>query len=75
MEKRINDTQDIEELISEYGNKTDDELMAELINATNQQKEEGTFNEYDLMMIQELLMPMLDEAQAEKLDKILEAIK
>lgn len=75
MEKRINDVQDIDELISQYGDKTDDELMEELISVTKQQKQDGIFNEADLTLMQEFLMPMLDEAQAERLAQILEAIK
>lgn len=75
MEKQINDVQDIDELISQYGGKTDDELMQELISVTNQQKQDGIFNEADLVLMQEFLMPMLDDAQAERLQQILEAIK
>lgn len=75
MEKRINDVQDIDELMSQYGNKTDDELMEELISVTKQQKQDGIFNEADLSLMQEFLMPMLDDAQAERLQQILEAIK
>lgn len=75
MEKRINDVQDIDELMSQYGNKTDDELMEELISVTKQQKQDGIFNEADLTLMQEFLMPMLDDAQAERLQQILEAIK
>lgn len=75
MEKRINDVQDIDELISRYGDKTDDELMEELISVTKQQKQDGVFNEADLTLMQEFLMPMLDDAQAERLQQILEAIK
>ncbi len=75
MEKRVNDVQDIDELIIQYGDKTDDELMEELISVTKQQKQDGIFNEADLTLMQEFLMPMLDEAQAERLAQILEAIK
>lgn len=75
MEKRINDVQDIDELMSQYGDKTDDELMEELISVTKQQKQDGIFNEADLTLMQEFLMPMLDDAQAERLQQILEAIK
>ncbi len=75
MEKRVNDVQDIDELISQYGDKTDDELMEELISVTKQQKQDGIFNEADLTLMQEFLMPMLDSAQAERLQQILEAIK
>ncbi len=75
MEKRVHDVQDIDELISQYGDKTDDELMEELISVTKQQKQDGIFNEADLTLMQEFLMPMLDEAQAERLQQILEAIK
>ncbi len=75
MEKRVNDVQDIDELISQYGDKTDDELMEELISVTKQQKQDGIFNEADLTLMQEFLMPMLDSAQAERLAQILEAIK
>lgn len=75
MEKRVNDVQDIDELISQYGDKTDDELMEELISVTKQQKQDGVFNEADLTLMQEFLMPMLDDAQAKRLQQILEAIK
>lgn len=75
MEKRVNDVQDIDELISQYGDKTDDELMEELISVTKQQKQDGIFNEADLTLMQEFLMPMLDDAQAERFKQILEAIK
>lgn len=75
MEKRVNDVQDIDELISQYGDKTDDELMEELIRVTKQQKQDGVFNEADLTLMQEFLMPMLDDAQAKRLQQILEAIK
>lgn len=75
MEKRINDVQDISELMSQYGDKTDDELMEELVNVTKQQKQDGIFNEAELTLMQEFLMPMLDDAQAERLQQILEAIK
>lgn len=75
MEKRINDVQDIDELMRQYGDKTDDELMEELISITKQQKQDGIFNEADLTLMQEFLMPMLDDAQAERLQQILEAIK
>ena len=75
MEKRVNDVQDIDELISQYGDKTDDELMEELISVTKQQKQDGIFNEADLTLMQEFLMPMLDDAQAERFKQSLEAIK
>ncbi len=75
MEKYFEGIDDIDELIGEYGSKSDDELMQELIEVTSQQKLDGTFSESDVEMMENLIMPMLDEAQAARLTQILEAIK
>lgn len=62
-------------LISKYAGKGDDELMRELLKATDEQKRNGSFDRSSIDEAAESILPMLNQEQAEKLQRILNAIK
>lgn len=70
MAKDFNEN-DANRVVEEYSGKSEDELYSELIRATNEQKEEGTFDMQGLDELESALSPMLNEAQKKKLDKLL----
>ena len=66
--------EDADRLMREYGGRSEDELMKELLSATGKQKAEGSFDAEGMRRTAELLMPMLTPEQAEKLMRIMDMI-
>lgn len=65
----------LKQKVNEYSNKSQDELMEELLNTVNNQKSNGTFNIEKLTTMVETITPYLDETQVANLKGLLEKIK
>lgn len=61
----------ISELVDRYKDKSEAELMSELMRVTAQQKREGMLDANSISSAAETIMPMLNEKQAKKLNEIL----
>lgn len=62
---------DIGELVEKYRDKSEAELMSELMRITKAQRQEGIFDASSLSSAAEAIMPMLNAKQTEKLSEIL----
>ena len=67
--------QDAERLMREYGGRSEEELMGELISAAAMQRAEGSFDAAGMRKTAELILPMLTPEQAAKLEMILSAME
>ncbi|WP_077370038.1 hypothetical protein [Anaerosalibacter sp. Marseille-P3206] len=66
----------IQDMAEAYSDKSEDEIIFEIIKLNNKMESEMKPDEYqDLMGKLEQIRPLLDEEQVEKLDKILEILK
>ena len=63
--------EDAERLMREYGGRSENELMNELISAAAMQRAEGSFDAAGMRKTAELILPMLTPEQAAKLEMIL----
>ena len=66
---------DANRIVEQYSGKNENELFAELLRATNEQKQEGTFDMEGLREFESTLSPMLNEQQKEKLDRLLAVLR
>lgn len=69
------DAEGINGLINKYAGKDDNELMRELLKVTDEQKRNGSFDRTSIDEAAESILPMLNDEQAKKLHRILNAIK
>jgi len=60
-----------DEMISQYQNMEESELIGEVFKLVNKSKQEGTFNPTKLRNIAESLKPLLNDEQKEKLEQLL----
>lgn len=66
----------IKDMAEVYSNKSDDEIIFEIIKLNNKIENEMNSEEYQSLMAKlEQIRPLLDEEQIEKLDKILGILK
>lgn len=63
------------DIFNKYNGYSKDELMNELIQKTNQKKQEGTFNSNELYEIKRKLSPYLTQEQNKNLDEIVKRLK
>jgi len=69
------DKKQIEEMYNNFKDKSEDELIFELLKNVDMQKKQGSFN-YDLILSQiEKIKPFLSEEQKVKLEMVLGKIK
>lgn len=61
----------IGELVDRYKDKSEAELMSELMRVTAQQRREGMLDSNSINSAAEAIMPMLNEKQTKKLNEIL----
>lgn len=69
------DIQGMQEVISKYENKSENELMGELEQAIKSGRKEGTFSNEMLDAFVKNVAPMMDSTQRKKLDSITKMIK
>lgn len=66
----------IEDMAEAYSDKSEDEIIFEIIKLNDKMESEMNADEYqDLMAKLEQIRPLLDEEQIEKLDKLLQILK
>ena len=66
---------EVANLIDRYSGKSENELMNELLQVTNQQKMNGTLDTAQIDAAANSILPMLNEEQARKLQSILSRIR
>ncbi|MBR4636794.1 MAG: hypothetical protein IKO51_10655 [Clostridia bacterium] len=64
----------VNELVNEYGGKSEEELMGELFRVTGEQKKNGSFDPAAMRRTAESIMPMLTPEQRNKLMSIIWAL-
>lgn len=64
----------ISDVIGKYGDMNESELMEELLKVASKAKADGTLNEQTLKNFEEIVVPHLNEAQKEKLSKLISVI-
>ena len=69
------DTQNVEDMINQRQNRTEKELMDELMANVKKSKAEGRFSEKDMQNFKNTVSPMLTSEQKKKLDEILDALR
>ena len=69
------DTQNVEDMINQRQNRTEKELMDELMANVKKSKAEGRFSESDMLNFKNTVSPMLTSEQKKKLDEILDALR
>lgn len=69
------DTQNFEDMINQRQNRTEKELMDELMANVKKSKAEGRFSEKDMLNFKNTVSPMLTSEQKKKLDEILDALR
>jgi hypothetical protein len=60
---------------SKYEGSSEDELLSEIIKQAEQGRKNGTLKDSDIESFKNMLMPMLNKTQREKLLKVIETIK
>lgn len=60
---------------SKYEGSSEDELLSEIIKQAEQGRKKGTLKDSDIENFKNMLMPMLNKEQREKLLKVIETIK
>ena len=70
-----NDIGNLEETISQYGDKSEDELMGDLQQMIKNGREDGTFSNEVLDGFMKNVAPMLNKQQKKRLDEIAQMIK
>lgn len=70
-----NDIQSMEDTISQYENKSEDELMTDLEKMIRQGRKDGSFSDEMLDGFIKNVSPMMDKSQMKKLRSIAEMIK
>lgn len=71
----FSDNEVVEEAIGKYKDKTEDELLAELVNVAKKAKENGTFDQNSIENFLQIVSPQLSEAQKEKMESLISVIK
>lgn len=66
---------DASRVYEQYSGRSEDELFSELIRATNEQKQAGTFDMDGLSELESALSPMLSDEQKKKLDRLLSVLR
>ncbi len=61
----------VEELIDKFQNLSEPELIAEFFNLINEKKRNGTFNSQEIQNIANIISPLLNEEQLEKMRNLL----
>ncbi len=61
----------VEELINKFQNLSEPELIAELFNLINEKKRNGTFNPQEIENIANIISPLLNAEQREKMRNLL----
>lgn len=74
-EQNYNQTKNVEELYDKYKDKSQDELLAELLKNVDKQKKDGTFNYDGLVKTIEKVSPFLTKEQNSKIKEILKNIQ
>ncbi len=69
-----NPSSDVETIINRYSGMSEEQLMQELISATNRQKADGTFDRESVQKGVDAVLPMLNDAQKKKLFNIISRI-
>jgi ATP-dependent helicase YprA (DUF1998 family) len=69
------DIQSMQDTISQYENKSENELMGDLEQAIRNGRSDGTFSDEMLEAFVKNVAPMMDSAQRKKLDGIAKMIK
>ena len=72
--KKFNEN-DANRIMEQYSGKSENELFAELKRATDEQKQDGTFDMEGLREFEATLTPMLNGQQKEKLDRLLAVLR
>ena len=69
-----NDEENIKNIYNKYKDKSEGELMGELYNVVNKQKENGTFDLQSLQNSLQKISPLLSSEQNEKIKDILQKL-
>lgn len=67
-------TKNVEELYNKYKDKSENELLDELLKNVSQQKQNGTYNYSNILSMVQNIMPYLNEHQKQKIQEILSKI-
>ena len=65
----------MEKMIKDRENRSEDELMSELLDSVNRAKREGRFSEKELENFKNTVLPFLSSEQTKKLEEILRVLK
>ena len=61
----------VKDFVNDYANRSEAELMQELLKLISQKKAEGTFDASKIKQLAEVIRPMLDEEQQSKMSNLL----
>ena len=61
----------IAKCLQDYGNKSEKELISDIVKLINQKKLDGTFDAEQIKKVAYIVKPFLDEKQQNKLEKLL----
>ena len=61
----------VEEMIEKFQNLSEAELITELLSLINEKKRNGTFNPQEIQNIANIISPLLNEEQREKMKNLL----
>lgn len=67
--------QNFKDAYQRYANKSEDELMSELLSKANSMKEQGLFDINSLEKLYATASPLLNEAQQKKMRSVIDALK
>ncbi len=70
-----NKRDDANRILEQYSGKSENELYAELMRTTDDQKQNGSFDMEGLNEFESTIMPMLNDKQKEKLEKLMSALR
>ncbi len=65
----------IEDLISKFQNMSEAELITEIFKIINEKKRNGTFNPSEIDKLAEMIKPLLNEEQKQKMEELINLIK
>ncbi len=65
----------IEELIGKFQNMSEAELITEVFKIINEKKRNGTFDPNEIEKLAEMIKPLLNEEQRQKMEQLINLIK
>jgi|GEM_PF-4172974 len=68
-------TDNIEDTVKKYSEKSESELYSELFSLAEKGKKDGTFNENSIKEFEQTLAPVLNDEQKAKLEQILNSLR